>query len=469
MNAMTANLRVATPVQVAVARDKPAEKEPSGEEHFSNMLSQRQTRDDAPSTQHTSAPKPKTSEPAKSKDAKPGDTLHLLQTSTAIQPTVTPPVQTEPSVQPAAETVDDVLSKSATKAVPQAPIAGLVAQTTPATANATTDTTTSATTTDAALKAIVPSTPPATTVATPAADTAALVKTMTPVATTTVADKPSAAVPRAASPSQRAFVPSTLTADAPAITTPQTTDKTAAATPAAPSPVSTTPSSDAQPITIEAAKQTTAPDAQQPAILATQLDFSNAAPTIIATAVAAAVAHPAMSHDDTPDDSLDSTGATTPTGATATFTLPEQRDVATVDGKAPVLAPSSPQFGDALGAKLTWMAERHIGHAEIRLSPEDLGTVDVRVRLNGEHVRAEFASANSDVRQAINDHLPRLRDMLSQHGFNLAESHVGNGSSQQTTQNKPDDTASSPVEEEVALPAAHVSAYTHDGILDAFA
>ena len=65
---------------------------------------------------------------------------------------------------------------------------------------------------------------------------------------------------------------------------------------------------------------------------------------------------------ETKDDSLDPIDATAPTAATPSFALPEHRDIATVDGKVPVPAPSSPQFGDALGAKLSWMAERHIGH-----------------------------------------------------------------------------------------------------------
>lgn len=449
---MAANLCVATPVQVAVARDKPTEKETSSDDRFSNMLSQRQTREDSPPAQRASTPKSKTSDPAKTKEAKPHDTLHLLQNSAAIQATVTPPVPTDQSPQATAESVDDVLSKSAAKAGAQPSLVGLAAQTNDAAV--TTDTTT---TTDAALKALTQPMIPALAGTTPAAGAVALTKTMAPVAATALANKPGAVA-------TRAFVPSDVTADASDVIA-QTADTVAEAR----TSTTPTPPNDVAPIAIEAGKPATSPVAQQPAIVTTQPDFSNAAPAIVATAIAATVTHRTFVHDDTPDDSLDSIDATIPAGATATLSLPEQRDIATVDGKIPVPAPSSPQFGDVLGAKLTWMAERHIGHAEIRLSPDDLGTLDVRVRLNGEHVRAEFASANSDVRQAINDHLPRLREMLSQHGFNLAESHVGHGSNQQTAQTAPDDATTSHAEDERALPAPRVSAYTHDGILDAFA
>jgi flagellar hook-length control protein FliK len=148
--------------------------------------------------------------------------------------------------------------------------------------------------------------------------------------------------------------------------------------------------------------------------------------------------------------------------------MPTQRELGAADGKVPVPSPSSPQFGDALGAKLTWMAERHIGHAEIRLSPDHLGAIDVRVHLNGDRIRAEFNSANADVRQAINDHLPRLRDMLSRHGFSLAESHVGNGSTQNHPQTAADDRIAA-ADDDLPVPAPTVSMYAHDGILDAFA
>jgi flagellar hook-length control protein FliK len=300
----------------------------------------------------------------------------------------------------------------------------------------------------------------------PVVDAAAAKAPATPIVqvaadTKKAATQSATAAPRGA-PTTRNLEPATTeatTADAP-----KAAEATQTAQPSIiPLPTNPAPQADVQQI----AQQTNSP--QQPAAPATQLDFSNAAPITTATAIAAAATPRTTLRDVAKDDSLDPIDATSPTGATATFALPEHHDIATVDGKVPVPAPSSPQFGDALGAKLSWMAERHIGHAEIRLSPDDLGTIDVRVRLNGEHVRAEFNSANADVRQAINNHLPRLRDMLSQQGFNLAESHVGNGSNQQSGKNASSDPASASVEDEIALPAPRIPAYTHNGILNTFA
>lgn len=89
-----------------------------------------------------------------------------------------------------------------------------------------------------------------------------------------------------------------------------------------------------------------------------------------------------------------------------------------------------PVFGDdgfdqAVGARLGWLADQKIGHAHIRLSPDDMGPVDVRLQLNGDKVHASFSSPHVDVRQALESSLPRLRELLGEQGFQLAHADVG--------------------------------------------
>ncbi|WP_341725450.1 flagellar hook-length control protein FliK [Pseudoxanthomonas putridarboris] len=83
------------------------------------------------------------------------------------------------------------------------------------------------------------------------------------------------------------------------------------------------------------------------------------------------------------------------------------------------------RFDEEIGDSVRWMADQKIGHAHIRISPNELGTVEVRLRLDGDRVHADFTSAQADVRQALENSLPRLRDMLGQHGFQLAHADVG--------------------------------------------
>ena len=82
-------------------------------------------------------------------------------------------------------------------------------------------------------------------------------------------------------------------------------------------------------------------------------------------------------------------------------------------------------FDEDIGDAVRWMADQKIGHAHIKVTPNDLGTVEMRLRLDGDRVHADFSSAQAEVRQALENSLPRLRDMLGQHGFQLAHADVG--------------------------------------------
>ncbi|TDK30566.1 flagellar hook-length control protein FliK [Luteimonas terrae] len=94
---------------------------------------------------------------------------------------------------------------------------------------------------------------------------------------------------------------------------------------------------------------------------------------------------------------------------------------------SPLQMPAHPDagFDDELGARMAWVAEQKLGHAEIRLNPEHLGRIDLKIQLEGTRVSAEFNSANADVRQALEATLPKLREMLGQHGLQLGHADVG--------------------------------------------
>jgi flagellar hook-length control protein FliK len=71
------------------------------------------------------------------------------------------------------------------------------------------------------------------------------------------------------------------------------------------------------------------------------------------------------------------------------------------------------------------MAEQKVGHAHIRISPAELGPVEIRMRLDGERVHADFSSGQAEVRQALESSLPKLREMLASQGFALGQADVG--------------------------------------------
>lgn len=83
------------------------------------------------------------------------------------------------------------------------------------------------------------------------------------------------------------------------------------------------------------------------------------------------------------------------------------------------------EFEDQLGAQLEWMAGQKIGHARIRVTPQDLGPIEVRLQLDGDRIAADFVSPHAQTRDALEQGLPRLRDLLGEHGFQLAHAGVG--------------------------------------------
>lgn len=110
---------------------------------------------------------------------------------------------------------------------------------------------------------------------------------------------------------------------------------------------------------------------------------------------------------------------------------PPVRETATFPSELTLPVKHSPlsdstDFADKLGAHVTWLAEQRIGTAEIRLLPDTLGSLDIRLEFDGQQLHAHFHSANPEVRMAIETEMPRLREQLAEHGLHLAQGNVGN-------------------------------------------
>ncbi|MGH8084414.1 MAG: flagellar hook-length control protein FliK [Lysobacter sp.] len=112
---------------------------------------------------------------------------------------------------------------------------------------------------------------------------------------------------------------------------------------------------------------------------------------------------------------------------TASSSTPSTRATAAL--AAPLALPTDADagFDDGFGARIGWLADQRIGRAEIRLNPEHLGAIDVRLQIDGSKVSAEFQSAHADVRHALENSVGRLRDMLGQQGLQLTHADVGQG------------------------------------------
>jgi len=130
------------------------------------------------------------------------------------------------------------------------------------------------------------------------------------------------------------------------------------------------------------------------------------------------------------DDSAAPTAPDAPAFVLPTATAPalnRLQDPAPIFSASPTPTPEvgSDNFDDAIGARLSWLADQKIGHAHIKVTPNEMGPVEVRLHLDGDKVNASFTAANAETRQALEQSLPRLRDMLGQNGFQLGQADVG--------------------------------------------
>lgn len=89
-------------------------------------------------------------------------------------------------------------------------------------------------------------------------------------------------------------------------------------------------------------------------------------------------------------------------------------------------------WADDVGDKLSWMVGRKETRADLVLTPPQLGRIEVSITLNGDQASANFVTASPAVREALENAVPRLREILQDAGINLGQTQVGAESSQQS-------------------------------------
>ncbi|MDR2838769.1 MAG: flagellar hook-length control protein FliK [Azonexus sp.] len=160
----------------------------------------------------------------------------------------------------------------------------------------------------------------------------------------------------------------------------------------------------------------------------------------------------------------------------ASQAAPQTAGAAQLRVDAPLHTPVWPQqFGD----KVVWMAKSDQQTAQLDINPPQLGPVQITVNLNGNQASILFASPHAEVRQAIENAMPQLKEMLSAAGINLGEANVG-ANPQQSPQREmafgdadktraTDETAILPANEKGANTASTAVLQRGRGLVDLFA
>ena len=134
----------------------------------------------------------------------------------------------------------------------------------------------------------------------------------------------------------------------------------------------------------------------------------------------------ALTATDTLATSSDNSGAT---AASAVAGLSRGADARSAVSAAPTERTVSVPVHDrhwsqAIAAQVLVLADHRIESATLRLTPEHLGPVDVHIDIQDSQVNVNFGAAHADTRSALEQALPRLREVLAGAGLTLGDASV---------------------------------------------
>jgi flagellar hook-length control protein FliK len=115
-------------------------------------------------------------------------------------------------------------------------------------------------------------------------------------------------------------------------------------------------------------------------------------------------------------------------GPTAPFQLQPQTQASSHGHTAisqPVHTPvGGSGWADEIGTRVVMMTESGNHTASLKLSPEHLGPLEINISVRDDKASVWFGAAHADTRAAIENALPRLREMFESQGLSLADAGV---------------------------------------------
>lgn len=102
--------------------------------------------------------------------------------------------------------------------------------------------------------------------------------------------------------------------------------------------------------------------------------------------------------------------------------LPAATLEATRDGIKEQLG--TPRWQQELGQRLVTLAGQGVREVRLQLHPEHLGPLEVRITLHDSQVGLWFGAQHAETRDALEQSLPRLREMFTQGGLTMTDASV---------------------------------------------
>lgn len=181
----------------------------------------------------------------------------------------------------------------------------------------------------------------------------------------------------------------------------------------------------------------------------------------------------------------DADNALQTTNTTASI-APVTTTATAAQSSAPVAAPvvsaplGSHEWQQNISQHVTLFTRQGQQSAELRLHPEDLGQVQISIKLEDNQAQLHLVSAHSHVRQALEAALPVLRTQLAENGIQLGQSSISSESfagqqqqhssqQQQASRSGSGTLFGAENDEALAVPASLQAAARGNGAVDIFA
>lgn len=140
------------------------------------------------------------------------------------------------------------------------------------------------------------------------------------------------------------------------------------------------------------------------------------------------------------------------------------------------------EWQQSFSDRVSWLVTQNIQVADLQINPPQLGPVEIRISLAQGEATLSFAAAQAPVREAIQQALPRLADMLAAGGLTLGDVSVGAESffgqqsrdSQAGAMRSPGsavagaDPGGAPAAGAAAATVSHAASYRGTGLIDMF-
>ncbi|MEW5558710.1 flagellar hook-length control protein FliK [Enterobacter asburiae] len=141
------------------------------------------------------------------------------------------------------------------------------------------------------------------------------------------------------------------------------------------------------------------------------------------TPVVVPASAPVMNGVEMPDSAPAQTVSVSP------LTLPTVARPVTHAAPLPVATvsypPEAPEWKPAVSQQIVMFARNGVQNAEIRLNPEELGSLHITLRLRQDQAQVHVVSEHAQVRHVMEQALPQLRSAMADSGIQLGQASVG--------------------------------------------